>query len=222
MARPCTICAHEKRVQMDTLLIKDQASLREVAARFGVPLSTLHRHQQRGHILEQIAEAKEAADVALAVDVMGELSQCIERVRLLSDACDRWLRDPEHPERYEVGPRSEDVKVSYEELIGDKVVRKKAPLSELLARLEGRYTITAVETKHSDPRELLLKAFDRMQGRLELVAKIQGQISDAPQINVTVSPQWVQIRTTIIQALASHPEARQTVADALAGLEQPC
>ena len=178
----------------------------------------LQRHKDE-HLPASLMKAEEAKEVVHSIDVMQELQSCIERVNLLSDACDRRLRDPEDPTRYDVGPRAEDVKVSYEELSGEKVIRKKAPLSELLARIEGRYTVTAVETKHADPRELLLKSYDRLQGRLELVAKLLGELDESPTINVTLSPEWVSIRTLIVQALQPYPDARQAVAQALSRME---
>ena len=62
---------------------------------------------------------------------------------------------------------------------------------------------------------LALRAIDRLQQQIELQAKLIDLINDAPTINVIVSPQWLQLRTTIIAALEDYPEARQSVAQAL-------
>lgn len=50
---------------------------------------------------------------------------------------------------------------------------------------------------------------------LELMLKIHGQISDAPQVNLLVNPQWITLRSTIIQSLRPYPEALEAVRDAL-------
>jgi hypothetical protein len=50
---------------------------------------------------------------------------------------------------------------------------------------------------------------------LELLAKLGGRISDAPQVNITISAEWVAMRTVIVEALAAHPEARLAVVAAL-------
>ncbi|RYG57149.1 hypothetical protein EON80_28595 [bacterium] len=168
---------------------------------------------------EALVKSQEAKEAIHGTELIAELQKCIERVNLLSDACDDWLRDPDDPNRYFVGARSEDIKVVYEEEKEGKTIRKKAPLSELLARIEGRYTITAVETKHADPRELLLKSYDRLESRLELVAKLLGMINDAPTVNITINPQWLELRAVIVQSLKDYPEARLSVAAALVELE---
>lgn len=50
---------------------------------------------------------------------------------------------------------------------------------------------------------------------LELMAKIHGQISDAPQINVLVLPEWLVLRGRIVAALRPYPDALEAVRDAL-------
>ena len=53
------------------------------------------------------------------------------------------------------------------------------------------------------------------KGCIELLAKIDGQLNERPQLNVTITPQWVELRTLIINALEPFPLARQAVLDAL-------
>jgi len=53
---------------------------------------------------------------------------------------------------------------------------------------------------------------------LELLGKLAGELQQEGQtINVIVSPQWVELRTTIIEALEPHPDAKSTVLRALQG-----
>lgn len=67
--------------------------------------------------------------------------------------------------------------------------------------------------------ELTLKAIDRVQKQIELQAKLLGDI-DMFHINIYVTPEWLAIRTLIVQALAPYPEARVAVATALAQMEE--
>ena len=46
---------------------------------------------------------------------------------------------------------------------------------------------------------------------LELMLKIHGQIHEGPQITIINNPEWVQLRTVIINALKPYPEAREAV-----------
>lgn len=55
---------------------------------------------------------------------------------------------------------------------------------------------------------LALKAVDRIQRQLELQAKLLGELQQEGTINVTVSPEWLQIRALVIQAVYSLPRGR--------------
>lgn len=63
--------------------------------------------------------------------------------------------------------------------------------------------------------ELALKAVDRALKCLDLFAKARGIISDQPQITIINDPEWVEMRTLIINALDDHPEAKEAVIHAI-------
>ena len=144
---------------------------RSIAKQFGASESAVYRHLQ-DHLPKALVQAQAAEEVAQADRVMEELQRCFQRVNLLFDACDRWLRDPEDLSRYDIGPRAEDVSIIYMETDADgKERRVKAQLSTLLAKIEGAgYGIVLVESKYADPRELVLKTANRLQGQTELLA----------------------------------------------------
>jgi hypothetical protein len=158
--------------------------------------------------------------VASASQTLEQIDRCLERVNLLFDACDRWLRDPEDPSRYDIGPRAENVKVTYlERGENNTVTRKKATIAELLERLAGvAPEVRLVETKHSDPRELVLHASKRLEGLSELLARIRGELPE-PTTAVLVSPAWLELRQRILTALDPYPKARQAVAAAVMGCD---
>lgn len=97
-------------------------------------------------------------------------------------------------------------------------MRRKEALTELLRRVEGLGPrVVMVETKHADPRDLVLKTANRLQGQTELLAKLIGELNETPTVNVLVAhPEWLAIRSTLFGALQSYPEAREAVAGALA------
>ena len=64
-----------------------------------------------------------------------------------------------------------------------------------------------------------LGAIREARGNLELLAKLMGELSDAPTVNVLLSPEWVTVQGIIIRALEPHDEARQAVVAALAGVQ---
>ena len=160
---------------------------------------------------------------------MDELHQLFERIHLLFDACDRWLRDADDPTRYDIGPRAEDIKVIYlENGANGKPVKRKARLSHLLeqvdqAKKDNGYSLLMVESKHADPRDLVLKTADRLQQQIELLARLMGELQDQPGATVNVlvaSSDWLRLRALILDCLEPYPEARLAIVAVLTQEEE--
>lgn len=207
------------------MLMGDSSSYRDIANRFSLSPSAVDRHK-KAHIPVALAQAKAVQTEADAIDVMVELHRCFVRVNLLFDACDRWLRDADDPTRYDIGPRAEELSVTYEDVLEDRngnpySVRRKKKLSDLLPVIESETrTITLVEAKYADPRDLVLKTANRLQGQLELLSKLMGDLQSGDTFNVTVSGDWIQVRNEILVALQPFPEAAQAVAGRLVAIER--
>jgi hypothetical protein len=69
----------------------------------------------------------------------------------------------------------------------------------------------------NDLRTALL-AIREARGNLELLAKLLGELQAEGTVNILISPQWLQARTTLLAALGPYPEARVAVAGELARL----
>ena len=64
-----------------------------------------------------------------------------------------------------------------------------------------------------------LGAIREARGCVELLAKLAGQLKDAPTVNILVSAEWQGLQAIILQALEPHAVARLAVAEALATVE---
>ena len=64
-----------------------------------------------------------------------------------------------------------------------------------------------------------LGAIREARGNLELLAKLLGELDERPVVNLTVSPEWLELRAVIVGALEPHPEALGAVVGALEGAE---
>jgi hypothetical protein len=192
LPRTCTICSHPEQVEIDKALVAAEEALRTIADRWTVSKTALIRHKAE-HLPLRLKAAKAAAETADGLEVMDELRRCFERVNLLFDACDRWLRDADDPTRYDIGPRAEELRVTYEEQRpGERTLKKKATLAELLAEVNG-----------SDRSPL----------------RTVTMVDERPQVNILVSPEWIAVRAALLEALTPHPEARAAVAGCLLQLE---
>ena len=54
---------------------------------------------------------------------------------------------------------------------------------------------------------------------VELTAKLVGELDERPQVNVLVAPEWLAVRSALLDVLRDYPEARTAVAARLAVLE---
>jgi len=64
-----------------------------------------------------------------------------------------------------------------------------------------------------------LQGVREAKGCLELLARLQGELQEQATVNILINPQWLSLRTVILEALDRYPEARQAVARALREVE---
>ena len=236
MSRPCTICTHATRAEIDKALVSGSA-LRTVAREYGVGRHALdnHKREHLGRMLAkttrqvQAAVGREATAQGLdAIDVYAELHRCFERVNKLFDACDEFLTDPTRPDRYTLNPRAHEVEVVYLEPVGERrdgteiLATRQAPLDELLRRVQGAgLEPQALRWSVTDPRKLVLEAvgrLERLQQWLTILVKQAGDAAGPPEIDeeqIAKSPAWRALQHRISDALRNHPEALRDVLAAL-------
>lgn len=73
MPRVCTVCTHEKREEIDQILVKGTASERVIASQFGLSQAAVNRHVQAGHVEARIAQASEAREIASADNLLNDV-----------------------------------------------------------------------------------------------------------------------------------------------------
>jgi hypothetical protein len=102
--------------------------------------------------------------------------------------------------------------------------REVAQADDLLAQVRSLQAkalgILATAEQQGDLRTALL-AIREARGSLELLAKLLGELDERPQINVLVDPEWLSLRTVLLEVLRPYGEARAAVATALLKLEAP-
>ena len=50
---------------------------------------------------------------------------------------------------------------------------------------------------------------------LRVRARLLGELQEGTQVNITIAPQWIELRTLILSTLTPYPDARQAIAQAL-------
>lgn len=95
-----------------------------------------------------------------------------------------------------------------------------AEADDLLSQVQDLQTRTLAileSAEASSEHRTALSAIREARSNLELLAKLVGQLDERPVVNVLISTEWLQLRTTIIMALDAHPQARESVLRAVEG-----
>jgi hypothetical protein len=90
-------------------------------------------------------------------------------------------------------------------------------LLEQVRGLQSRAYGILDKAEAADDLRTALGAIREARGNLELLAKLLGELDDRPQVNVLVSPEWLELRAVIVGALEPHPQARESVVRAIEG-----
>ena len=94
-------------------------------------------------------------------------------------------------------------------------VRQALDVVQQLRHINSAALRVLQDAKAAGNGDLVLKAVDRVMKQVEVQARLLGDLDDRPQINVLVSPEWLQLRGQILAALAPFPAARVAIAEAL-------
>ncbi len=88
-------------------------------------------------------------------------------------------------------------------------------LLEQLQGLRDKAMELLLKAEQSGDYRTALAGIREARACIETLLEVEGELDRRPQFNIIVSAEWVTIRTTILAALQSHPEARQAVVKAL-------
>jgi hypothetical protein len=103
-------------------------------------------------------------------------------------------------------------------LVKAQAAREAADADALLAQvvdLRDKAFGIFDKAESSDDLRAAVSAIREARGCVELLAKLAGELKDAPTINLILSAEWLTIQTAVLTALEPHPEARLSVASAL-------
>ncbi len=65
-----------------------------------------------------------------------------------------------------------------------------------------------------------VKVLEAERRHLELVAKLTGQLNEAPQVSFLLNPQYLTLKQTLVKILGPYPDLRQAVSRALIDAEE--
>jgi len=217
--RPCTICTHPRRVEIDRALL-DGESYPTIAKRFGVSAGALGRHKRSGHVEEFIAQAKRAGVLADAESLRARLEDLFEQTeqdsviaRAVLQALLEWLDIDVELQNGKAVPRSANGSrvrpVDEEGKPHPVIVVKTGPKGGKALVFAGKHVLECVES--------LRRYSDTMTRQLETIARVVKVIEDRgdTNINILYAPQWLALRTEIREVLTPFPAAKKALFEML-------
>lgn len=193
MSRPCSICSHSERLEIDRLLLQG-TSYRDIAGRFGLSKTAIFRHKE-SHIGTDLRDVREVM-IAAREEALAEIKSEVK------------ARDLEEVKAEIVAEAKEGMAARLENAASfiDQLNEVRAKAASLLDQAEASDNLRAAGTFLKELRE-----------QIRLMAELEGKISNQPTVNVLVNPEWIELRTVIIQALDPFPQAKEAVVHAIRG-----
>ena len=101
-----------------------------------------------------------------------------------------------------------------EEIHGGKLLQR-------LTELNGETTLILREARTASTKDnqLALKAIARVERQLLLEGQLLAEMKEDPAVDLTLAPEWQNLRAAILLALQPHPAARAAVLKALESQE---
>jgi len=192
MARPCSVCTHPERDEIDKLLIRGEP-YRTIAKQFRISESAVFRHKA-SHIAADLRDVREVM-VAAREEALAQIKT--EELETLADVKEEIITEAKGG----ISARLEACRDYFGQL---KVLRERAALA--LETAEGAEDIKTA-----------LQAIKELREMVRLWAELEGRIASQPQITLITSPEWVEVRSLVINALEPYPEAREAVVHAIRG-----
>jgi hypothetical protein len=92
-------------------------------------------------------------------------------------------------------------------------------LLDQMQDLQARTLAILEAAESTNQHRTALSAIREARSNLELLAKLLGELDERPVTNILFSAEWVSVRTAMMEALGSYPQARLAVAERLSELE---
>ena len=105
-------------------------------------------------------------------------------------------------------------------LVMAQAAAEVAQADDLLDQLRGLQsrTLAILEAAEAtSEHRTALGAIREARSNLELLAKLLGELDERPVVNLNISPEWLELRAVIVEALEPHPDALRAIVGALEG-----
>lgn len=192
MPRPCGPCGDKRRNELDRSLLEMEITgetFRGLSREFGYSEDALSRHKSN-HLVIDLSEAKQAVEKAKEEAKQREAE--VAKAATLADLKEKAVNS--------MSARLENAANFLDQL---REIRDKA--ADLLDQAESAQDMKASGVFLRELRE-----------QIRLMAELEGRLPQA-QVTIVNNPEWIELRTVIVQALDDYPQAKDAVVNAIRG-----
>ena len=217
MSRKHEVSVHPDKKKIDKALVSGKP-YRTIASQFGVSQASIQRYM-KDKLIPQMSKAQATRELQGGSDLLDRLESYIRIADKMIRAAEEYLQDSDDPNKLYLGPRAEEINVTYVEESGDNIIIRKSTLQQLVSELEDKgkkkgLRITGLMSRHEDPRRTILNAANTLSKQLELFAKIHGDIKTV-SLNLTLQPAYNTFVEQVILATDKFPEVRREIVNAV-------
>ena len=154
-----------------------------------------------------VAPVESERFVNQSLDAMSELLELISNMKRLQSAYDAWLRDAKDPGKYDIGPRSDEILVTYWGINEEgKSVKEKGSLQSLLHEIDTqKYATINASFRGADPRVEFRKAIAELRQTVMAAVELARLLADAEAM--------MRFRDALLTEIAKvSPEVAETIA----------
>ena len=174
--KTCKVCDSKRVVQINQMILSGD-SIAKINQLYGISRTTITKHKREciAEILQDAMDEKSENKIMVGDSLVKQVEADITMIHKLIQACDEWLTDPDDPSKYFLGPRGNEIEITYmgkdKETGRQEKIPRKATLQEMISVIEDEklYVIHNITHKHADPRELLLKAIAKLEGIVKMI-----------------------------------------------------
>lgn len=216
MPRAKSVDKHPQKQEIMAALIEGKP-YRNITKQYGVSTAALSRYM-REELARKVALAKQQENIVDGTYVAQTAGKAARSLRDMLEACNEYLRDPDDPEKFNVGPRAHEVEVVYTPVgpDGKPGPQERASLQELLDRVETGLNarVSEVRTKYADPRDLVIRTADSINKQLTILARIREQALNIAKDNeerrkIVHNAFWAEVRDLLADAFSECPKAKE-------------
>ncbi len=174
--KTCKVCDSKRVVQINQMILRGD-SIAKINKLYGISRTTITKHKREciAEVLQTALDERGEEKQLVGDTLIKQVEADIGMIHKLINACDEYLTDPEDPNKYFVGPRSNEIEIVYQGKDPQtgrlEKLTHKASLQEMIDVVENsdNFIVRNINIKQADPRELLLKSIAKLEGIVKMI-----------------------------------------------------